>query len=394
MHTFTPLIPAGLRSIEPAFRAGWLRLALRVFGGEGGPLPDWNDRPYNLLFIRYDKLGDMIMCSGVIREIVRAHPSFSVDVLTTPANAPALENLSFVRDVILHERGKGPRFLPLARRLEQGRYDAVIDALVWRPSVSSYTAKLMIASRARWRIGSAGRRNDFVYNVPITPPPTRWAEHHVEHLARLALPFGVDVDAGDWRPEIALTSAECVAAEWRWDAVSGTGPRVLVNLSAGHPERRWSDEKFCQLVAHLRHRVPNACIVIIALPEERSSAERLATLVHGAATMPTVRELFALVASADLVITPDTAVSHIASAFGRPTLTLLRRRAEYHIWVPYRTPGRNVFGDAEETIDALPAERAIAALDDLLDEWLPAHAVAGQASRQRRPITQALLARR
>jgi len=233
-----------------------------------------------------------------------------------------------------------------------------------------------------------------VYNVPVAPPTTRWAEHHVEHLARLAIPFGVDADAGDWRPEIALTSAECVAAEWRWDAVSGTGPRVLVNLSAGHPERRWSDDKFCALVAHLRRRVPNASIVIIALPEERSSAERLATLVHGAATMPTVRELFALVASADLVITPDTAVSHIASAFGRPTLTLLRRRAEYHIWVPYRTPGRNVFGDAEETIDALPAERAISALDDLLDEWLPAHVVAGQASSQRRPITQALLARR
>jgi ADP-heptose:LPS heptosyltransferase len=110
--------------------------------------------------------------------------------------------------------------------------------------------------------------------------------------------------------------------------------------------------------------------------------------------MPTVRELFALVASADLVITPDTAVSHIAAAFGRPTLTLLRRRAEYHIWIPYRTPGRNVFGDAEETIDALPAERAIAALDDLLEEWLPAHGVVGQVARHRRPITQALLARR
>lgn len=394
MHPFTPLIPARLRRIEPAFRAGWLRLALRVFGGEGGPLPDWDDRPYNLLFIRYDKLGDMIMCSGVIREIVRAHPSLSIDVLTTPANAPALENLSFVRNVVVHERGKGPGLIPLMRRLEKGRYDAVIDGLVWRPSVSSYTAKLMLASRARWRIGSAGRRNDFVYNVPIAPPPTRWSEHHVDHLARLALPFGIDADGGDWRPEIALTSAECVAAEWRWDAVPGTGPRVLINLSAGHPERRWSDEKFSELAAHLRRRMPNGSIGIVALPEERASAERLATQLHGTAMMPTVRELFALVASADLIITPDTAVSHIASAFGRPTLTLLRRRAEYHIWIPYRTPGRNVFGDAEETIDALPAERAIGALDELLDEWLPAHALAGQTSRQRRPITQALLARR
>ncbi|HEV8236689.1 MAG TPA: glycosyltransferase family 9 protein [Gemmatimonadaceae bacterium] len=394
MHTLTPLIPARLRRIEPALRAGWLRLALKLFGGEGGPLPDWSDRPYNLLFIRYDKLGDMIMCSGVLREIVRAHPAISVDVLTTPANAPALENLSFVRDVIVHERGRRPGLLPIVRRLEQNRYDVAIDGLVWRPSVSSYTTKLMLASRARWRVGSAGRRNDFVYNVPVSPPPTRWAEHHVHHLARLAVPFGLEVSDGDWRPEIALTSAECVAAEWRWDAVPGSGPRVLVNLSAGHPERRWSDQKFTQLVAHVRRRMPNAGIAIVALPGERTSADRLAAQVHGSAMTPGLRELFALVASADVIVTPDTAVSHIASAFQRTTLTLLRRRAEYHIWVPYRTPGRNVFGDDEATLEGLPIERAIAALDDLLDEWLALHGATGPSSRRRRPLPLETLARR
>ncbi|HKW12232.1 MAG TPA: glycosyltransferase family 9 protein [Gemmatimonadaceae bacterium] len=382
-HLFTPLIPAPLRRIEPALRARWLRLALRLLGGEGGPIPAWDERPYNLLFIRYDKLGDMIMCSGVLREIVRAHPSITVDVLTTPANRPALDHLPFVRDIILHERGKGPGLLSLMRRLEPRRYDVAIDGLVWRPSVSSYTTKLILASRAAWRIGSAGRRNDFVYNVPVAPPATRHTEHHVEHLARLASPFGLGAGDADWRPEIALTTAECAAAEWRWDAVPGADARILVNLSAGHPERRWPDERFAQLLVYLRRRVPNASIGVVSLPDEHASAERLAALVHGTPVVPSVRELFALVAAADLVITPDTAVSHVASAFERPTLTLLRRRAEYHIWVPYRTPGRNVFGDEELTIAGLPVERAIAGLDELLEEWLPATRRDASAGRRR-----------
>ena len=388
----TRLLPTALRRIEPAFRAGWLRLALRILGGDGGPLPQWNERPYNLLFIRYDKLGDMIMCSGVLREIVRAHPSITVDVLTTPPNAPALEHLGFVREVILHERGEGPGLWSLARRLTAGRYDVVIDGLVWRPSVSTYTSKLMLASRARWRIGSAGRPHDFMYNVPVAPPATRWSEHHVDHLARLAAPFGIDPST-ECRPEIALTTDECAAAEWRWDAVPGSGPRVLVNISAGHAERRWSDDRFARLLVHLRRRVPNARIVLIALATERASAEQLATLVHGVAITPTVRELFALVASADLVVTPDTAVSHIASAFVRPTLTLLRRRAEYHIWVPYHTPGRNVFGDEEATLAGLPVERVIEGLDDLLEEWLPDHGNGAAPARHRR-AAHALLVRR
>lgn len=370
-HSLTPLIPRAVRRIEPALRARWLRFALATMAGDGGALPDWSAQPYNLLFIRYDKLGDMIMCSGILREIARAHPSMAIDVLTTPPNAAALENLPFVRDVIVHERGKKPGLLALARRLKRSCYDVVIDGLVWRPSVSSYTTKLMIASRARWRIGSAGRPNEFVYNVPVTPPATRYSEHHVDHLARLASPFGLGAADGDWRPVIALTTSERRAAEFRWRSIDATGPRVLVNLSAGHPERRWPDDRFARLLVHLRRRVPNAGVVVVGLAAEQASVEGLAALVRGTPVIPTVRELFALVGTADLVVTPDTAVAHVASAFVRPTLALLRRRAEYHIWVPYRTPGRNVFGDEELTLEGLPADRVIAALDSFIDEFVP-----------------------
>jgi len=228
----------------------------------------------------------------------------------------------------------------------------------------------MIASRAHWRIGSAGRPHDFVYNVPVTPPATRYTEHHVDHLARLASPFGLGAADADWRPEIVLTPEERGDADARWNAISDAGPRVLVNLSAGHPERRWPDDRFAQVLAHLRRRAPNARVAVLALPEDRSSAQALAQLVGGAAVIPTVRELFALIARSDLVVTPDTAVAHAASAFVRPTLALLRRRAEYHIWVPYRTPGRNAFGDSEETIAGLPAERVIGALDELIAEQI------------------------
>jgi ADP-heptose:LPS heptosyltransferase len=380
-HPLTRFIPTPLRRIEPVLRSRWLRLALHTFAGDGGPLPDWDLRPFRLLFIRYDKLGDMIMCSGVLREIVRAHPTITVDVLTTPANAPALENLPFIREVIRHERGKGGSDLALARRWRAHPYDVAVDGLVWRPSVSSYTTKLLIASGARWRIGSAGRPNEFVYNVPVRPPASRWAEHHIEHLARLAGPFGV-TDA-DWRPEIALTSAERHEAERDWGRVGGSS-RVLVNLSAGHPERRWADDRFGALLHHLRRRLPNAGVAVVAMPNERDSAQRLATAIGATPVIPTVRELFALVAAADLVVTPDTAVAHIASAFARPTLALLRRRAEYHIWVPYRTPGRNVFGDEELTLDGLPVARVVAALDELLDDRSVLGSLSGDAVQERR----------
>ena len=83
-----------------------------------------------------------------------------------------------------------------------------------------------------------------------------------------------------------------------------------------------------------------------------------------------LEDTIATVATSTLVITPDTAISHIASAFERTTLTLLRKG--YERLVPYRTPGRNVFGDDARTLASLPAARVLASLDDLLHEMLSA----------------------
>ena len=148
-------------------------------------------------------------------------------------------------------------------------------------------------------------------------------------------------------------------------------PRPTAPLSAALSGIVERFDRFAVVLRQLRRRLPNASIGVVALPNELESARQVAAAADAAAVIPTVRQLFALVGTSDLLITPDTAVAHIASAFGRPTLTLLRRRAEYHIWVPYRTPGRNVFGDEELTIEGLPAERVIAALDSFIDEFAP-----------------------
>lgn len=365
-NVLTRLVPRPLRALEAAVHRAWLRSLVGAFAREGGPLPDWDASPRRVLFVRYDRVGDMVLCTGLLRAIAEAHPRLSIDVLTTPANAPVLEHLPFVGTVVAHERRRRRSYPRLFRQLAARQYDAVIDGLVIRPSVNSYTTTLMLASRARWRIGSAGRPHDHVYNVPVSPPPSIYAEHHVEHLARLAGPFGIGARAADWRPTLAITAPERGAARARWSAAPGDGPRILVNVSAGQPCRRWPDDHFAVALVELRARAPEACIVVVALERDSLSAQRLSALVGGVAIVPRLRELFALVAESDLVVTPDTGVTHVASAFVRPTLALLRRRAEYEMWAPYRTPSVSVYGPTETALADLEPEPVVAALDHAL----------------------------
>ena len=82
-----------------------------------------------------------------------------------------------------------------------------------------------------------------------------------------------------------------------------------------------------------------------------------------------LHEVIAAVATADLLISPDTSVTHAASAF--ETTTLCLQRKDTGQWSPYKTQGRVVFSDDPKRVAPLPPERVVAALDSLIDELGP-----------------------
>jgi ADP-heptose:LPS heptosyltransferase len=54
-----------------------------------------------------------------------------------------------------------------------------------------------------------------------------------------------------------------------------------------------------------------------------------------------IRDAMAIVAAADVVFTPDTSISHVATAFDKPAVSL-HPRGFSPIWGPYETGGRAV----------------------------------------------------
>lgn len=352
-----------LTLLELASRALWLRVRGTLGTTPTPSLPDWTARPYRVLFLRDDRVGDMVASLKVMRAIAESSPTITLDVLASPANADLAYGKPWIAEVLVHDRQSPLRTALLYRELGRRRYDAVIDARVFVGGVSLRTTLTMLASRARWRIGLAGRRDGEVYTVPVESGDL---PHWIDYLAALASPFGVVPSSRDWRPELEVPPDALAAAERRWGAIKGERPRVLVNISAGNEDRRWPDESWNALLERLRQRMPTASIAVLAMQPDRGSAEVLAT-AHGATALTlSLSDTIATVATADFVVTPDTAISHIASAFNRPTLTLLRHG--FQKLVPYRTPGRNVFGDDPRRLDALPAARVLSALDAVLAE--------------------------
>lgn len=330
-----------------------------------GVLRGWHDHPRRVLFLRDDRIGDMIASLGVIEAIGRS-PNVTVDVLASPSNARLARGRSGIRDVLVKPHRSVIRSLPLYRELRRRRYDVVIDGRVFVGAVSFRRRVLMRATGAHWRIGVAGRKGGEVYNVPLPVPDL---DHWIDYIVALARPVGVTRDARDWRPRVILADEARAAADERWRQCAGDRPRVLVNLSAGSTDRRWPDDRWAVLLQHARKRFPAARIAIIGMPHDQASGEALAAMEDGVFQMIGLDDAMAMVATADLLISPDTAITHVASSFQTPTLTLLRRGFEK--LVPYRTPGRNVFSDHDLHLRALPTDRVIRAFDEIAAELSP-----------------------
>jgi ADP-heptose:LPS heptosyltransferase len=318
-----------------------------------------------VLFLRHDRAGDMIVSTGVMRAIARSHPTIEMDVLASPANAAILDGASYVHEVILFDRKRLSRYAATLLRLRRARYDAVIDCMVTAPSVT--TLLLILASGARFRVGIAGRGNDAAFNLTV-PADARAKAHMVDLLSALAAAFDVASDAVERRPTLALADAERARALEAWSAPAA-GRRVLVNISAGSGERTWPDASYVAVIEHVLARAPDAIVRVIAAPNDQQRARDIAA--RGGATAiatPGIRDAFALVATADLVVTPDTSITHAASAFRTPAVVMfVKGKAER--WGLYDTPGANVEHD-EGTLATLPARRVLTALDELLDRPL------------------------
>jgi ADP-heptose:LPS heptosyltransferase len=353
------------RIVEPAVRSTWLPLVAAALPHQTRPgPPDWATRRHRVLFIRYERIGDMIMATSLIRAIATSHSTIAVDVLASSRNAPVLEHNPYVNSILVLDRAAVGEYVNALRTIRRNHYDAVVDGRINTPRLLITTSLVALASRAPYRVGWSNGTGRRLYNVPVAGTYMEDGPvHYIDASACLAAPFGVEVDSFDWRPEIFLEPHERAAAEEKWPSAA-RAPRLLVNISAPDTRRRWPDTSFVEAIRAAKEARPGLSVGVIGLPSDSGSVRAVAGAT-GAAALPTatVRDAFAAVASATFVVTPDTSISHAASAFSKPAVVLLRRDAASY--GPYRVPGRVILWEGE-SIDRVPASLVAEAVQDLV----------------------------
>ncbi len=333
--------------------------------------------PYRrILVLRYDVLGDMVLSLPVFREFRSALPDARIDALCSPPNAVLLRGSGYVDHIYLHY--KNPlRTLKLLRELRGNRYDLIVN-LVTRPSFT-FGLIARLAGPGAVRLAGDQERFGYFYNRLIELPPKREI-HMLQRLFLLNADLlsadisGVKAPWADYPAEIKNQAKNLFDQVVRKLSVESNPARVVaINLSAGLPRREWPQEKYAQFLREtgekFRDRIDGWAI--FTNPRQPAAAEQLARAVANerVTVIPPhsdFRVIMEFLRHVHVLITPDTSISHAASAMGAPVLVLMIGE-NITVWNPVGVPHQIVLSEDPFSLREVPVEAVLHKFETLMD---------------------------
>jgi ADP-heptose:LPS heptosyltransferase len=179
-----------LKRLEHAFKR--LFFSVMQLSFKRGRGPKGNVDPSSLkrvLFLRPDRLGDMVISLPVFYNLKRRYPHIEIYVLCSPRNRVLIENDLNISGHFLYTKNIF-RDIMTMREIRRLRVDAVVD-MVLRDSVTSLILSQMVSPRAI-RIGlnkfDHGQYYDYNYKLWGANQP-----HMLDYTLGLLGFFGMDV---------------------------------------------------------------------------------------------------------------------------------------------------------------------------------------------------------
>ncbi len=276
-------------------------------------------KPDRICVLRLSAIGDTCHALAVIRRLQDNWPDTHITWIIGKTESMLM---SAIRDIdfVVFDKSRGRMaYKDVRSQLRDKQFDVALCMH------ASMRANLLVRSiPAKVRLGfDRARAKDFQWlftNRRIEATP---GEHAME--AMLAFATAIGAEARELRWDIPLTNQEReFAAQHR----EGARPLVLISPCSSQRSRNyrnWRASRYVAVIEHLESAY-GARVIVTGGPSEieLDYGERLAfnTGADNLVGRTSLRDVAALVASADLVICPDSGPAHIATAMGTPVIGL------------------------------------------------------------------------
>jgi heptosyltransferase II len=282
-----------------------------------------------ILIVPYMWIGDFVRCHTVVKVLKQRYPSAAIDVLTTSMVAPLLDYMPGVRKGIVADLPRKRLALThhraLAHRLRpEGYGQALVMPRTWKSALAPTLAGI---PRRTGFIGEGrfGLINDLRFGERRLP-------RMADRCAMLALPKG-EIAPAEWPlPELKVPASEC--AGWRQRLGLVPNGRAVVALAPGAvgSSKRWPAASYADLARRLA--AEGNWIWVIGGPDEKELAAEIADSPDiRDLTGPDLRNAILALAAANVAVSNDSGLLHVAAALGTPAIGIFGPTSAWH-WAP------------------------------------------------------------
>ena len=309
----------------------------------------------NILFLRYDRIGDMVITTPVFRELKLAYPEINISVLASKLNRGVLVNNPYVDKIYTNHKNNLLGDLPTLLKLRKMKFDVCIE---FDHSVIPHAIirlriikpKKVISVFKEGRYGLQGKELE-LYDYYTEKPKN---SHFRDIWLNTLNPFNV-------KPESKKYDLFCTDQQKKKaiDFLLQFQNKIIIgiNLEGAVKGKRITPDKLKVICTGLYQANKDVQIVLLSSPKKYEDIIRLSKnmglpYVFSSYKTESILDVAALIQNLQLVITPDTSIVHIASAFNVPIVSIHENNKDsYQLFAPKSQYSKTVFAQSVKGID-------------------------------------------
>ena len=302
-----------------------------------------------VLILKYDRIGDMIVTTPLFRELKKAYPDISISVLASKENKDVIRNNPYVDYIYINYKNKIFNDLPTLFKLRKKRFDvcielehSVIPHAILRLKIINPKKIISIHKDGRYGVtGSELKLYDFFTN-----------RDKVNHFGKMWLDTLIffEVNPKSNAYDFFIGDIERNRAKL---FVSSLGKKIKIGINLEGSGRKVETfiykNELKRICVGLHNNFKNIKIVIITRPEFLIEKKQLISELGLDFVIPSygtnsIIDAAALIEQLDLIISPDTSIVHIASAFDKPIVSIHENdKDSFRLWAPNSSKSKTIF---------------------------------------------------
>ncbi|MBN8802247.1 MAG: ADP-heptose--LPS heptosyltransferase [Lysobacteraceae bacterium SCN 69-123] len=271
-----------------------------------------------MCLLRLSALGDVTHVVPLVRTLQQARPGVELHWVIDKAGHRLLEGLPGVVFHVYDKKSGLAGMRALRRELPATGFAALLQMQV------AFRANVLSAFiPARRRIGYDRSRSKDLHGLFINERiPDRPGIHVLDAIGSFCEPLGLKQTTVSWDLATPAEAHDWARAQWDDDG----RPVLMISPCSSHARRNWHADRYAAVADHAAARGWRVVLCGGRSELERHTADAILAAMRAPALdlvgRDTLKQLPALLARANLLITPDSGPMHIANAVGTKVLGL------------------------------------------------------------------------